>query len=119
VAWQFERKGIIVVPGDADEDELMMVALDGGAEDIARQGDEWHVTSAPGDTMAVREAIEAAGIAVSSADLTMVPSTLVTVDSPESAKAVLRVIDALDDHDDVQEVYANFDIADDVLEALG
>jgi YebC/PmpR family DNA-binding regulatory protein len=118
VAWQFERKGIVVVPGDVDEDELMMVALEGGAEDIARQGDEWHVTSAPGDTMAVREAIEGAGIAVTSADLTMVPSTVVSIDSTESAKAILRVIDALDDHDDVQDVYANFDIPDDVLEAL-
>ena len=119
VAWQFERKGIVVVPGDVDEDELMMVALDGGAEDISRQGDEWHVTSAPTDTMAVRDAIEAGSIAVTSADLTMVPSTMVTVDSADAAKAILRVIDALDDQDDVQDVYANFDITDDVLEALG
>jgi YebC/PmpR family DNA-binding regulatory protein len=119
VAWQFERKGIVIVPGDVDEDELMMVALDGGAEDISRQGDDWHVTSAPTDTMAVRDAIEAGGIAVTSADLTMVPSTMVTIDSAESAKAILRVIDALDDQDDVQDVYANFDITDDVLEALG
>ena len=119
VAWQFERKGIVVVPGDVDEDELMLVALDGGAEDISRQGDEWHVTSAPTDTMAVRDAIEAAGIAVTSADLTMVPSTMVTIDSADAAKAILRVIDALDDQDDVQDVYANFDITDDVLESLG
>jgi YebC/PmpR family DNA-binding regulatory protein len=119
VAWQFERKGIVVVPGDVEEDDLMLVAIDGGAEDIARQGDEWHVTSAPTDTMAVRDAIEAGGITVTSADLTMVPSTMVTIDSAESAKAILRVIDALDDQDDVQDVYANFDITDDVLEALG
>ena len=119
VAWQFERKGIVIVPGDVDEDELMLVALDGGAEDISRQGDEWHVTSAPTDTMAVRDAIEAGGIAVTSADLTMIPSTMVTIDSSDSAKAILRVIDALDDHDDVQDVYANFDITDDVLASLG
>jgi len=119
VAWQFERKGIVVVPGDVEEDDLMLVAIDGGAEDIARQGDEWHVTSAPTDTMAVRDAIEASGITVTSADLTMVPSTMVTIDSTDSAKAILRVIDALDDQDDVQDVYANFDITDDVLEALG
>jgi len=119
VACQFERKGIVVVPGDVEEDDLMLVAIDGGAEDITRQGDEWHVTSAPTDTMAVRDAIEAGGIAVTSADLTMVPSTMVTVDSADAAKAILRVIDALDDQDDVQDVYANFDITDDVLEALG
>ncbi len=119
VAWQFDRKGIVVVAGDADEEELMMVALDGGAEDIARQGDEWHVTCAPADTMAVRDAIDGAGITVTSADLTMIPSTIVTIDAPDAAKAILRVIEALDDHDDVQEVYANFDITDDVVAALG
>ncbi|MCC6225729.1 MAG: YebC/PmpR family DNA-binding transcriptional regulator [Microthrixaceae bacterium] len=119
VAWQFERKGIVVVGGDVEEDDLMLVALEGGAEDITRQGDEWHVTCGPGDTMSVRDAIDAAGIAVASADLTMVPSTLVTIDTTEAAKAILRVIDALDDHDDVQEVYANFDITDDVAAALG
>lgn len=119
VAWQFERKGIVVVAGDVAEDDLMLVALDGGAEDIARQGDEWHVTCAPTDTMAVRDAIEGGGITVSSADLTMIPTTVVTIDTTEAAKAILRVIDALDDHDDVQEVYANFDITDDVAAALG
>ena len=118
VAWQFERKGIVVVPGTVDEDELMLVALDAGAEDITRAGDEWHVTTAPHDTMAVRDAIEGGGITVSSADLTMVPSTMVTVDTVDAAKSILRVIDALDDHDDVQEVYANFDITDDVAASL-
>ena len=118
VAWQFERKGIVVVPGTVDEDELMLVALDGGAEDITRADDEWHVTTAPHDTMAVRDAIEAGGITVSSADLTMVPSTIVTIDTVDAAKSILRVIDALDDHDDVQEVYANFDITDDVAASL-
>jgi len=119
VAWQFERKGIVVVDGTVDEDDLMVVALDGGAEDVARQGDEWHVTCAPTDTMTLRDAIEAGGITPVSADLTMIPSTIVTVDSLDGAKAILRVMDALDDHDDVQEVYANFDITDDVAAALG
>jgi YebC/PmpR family DNA-binding regulatory protein len=119
VAWQFERKGIVVVPGTADEDELMLVAIDGGAEDITREGDEWHVTCEAHDTMAVREAIEAGGISVSSADLTMVASTTVTLDTVDAARSVLRVMDALDDQEDVQDVYANFDITDDVAEALG
>lgn len=118
VAWQFARKGIVVVPGTVSEDDLMLAALDAGAEDITRVGEDWHVLSAPSDTMAVRDAIEAAGIEVRSADLTMVPSTMVSIDSLDAARAILRVIDALDDHDDVQEVYANFDITDDVAAAL-
>lgn len=118
VAWQFSRKGIVVVPGSVAEDDLMLAALDAGAEDITRVGEDWHVLSAPSDTMAVRDAIEAAGIEVRSADLTMVPSTMVSIDSVDAARAILRVIDALDDHDDVQEVYANFDITDDVAAAL-
>jgi YebC/PmpR family DNA-binding regulatory protein len=118
VAWQFERKGLVVVSGTVDEDELMMAALDAGADDISRDGDVWNITSDPTETMNVREAIEAAGIAVESADLTMLPTSVVSIDSVESAKAVLRVIDALDDHDDVQEVYANFDIPDDVLQSI-
>ncbi len=119
VAWQFERKGVVVVPGTVDEDELMSAAVDAGAEDITREGDEWHVTSGPHDTMTVREAIEAAGLPVSSADLTMIASSVVTIDSVDAARAVLRVMDALDDQDDVQDVFANFDLTDDVVEALG
>jgi YebC/PmpR family DNA-binding regulatory protein len=118
VAWQFERKGLVIVPGDVDEDDLMMAALDAGADDISRDGDVWNVISPPAETMTVREAIEGSGLSVESADLTMLPSSTVQIDSVEAAKAVLRVIDALDDHDDVQEVYANFDIPDDVLQSI-
>ncbi len=118
VAWQFERKGIVVVPGDVAEDDVMMSALDGGAEDIARVGEEWQVTCAPTDTMSVRDAIEAAGITVSSADLTMLPSTTIEIDTPDAAKAVLRLLEALDDHDDVQDVYVNADISDELAESL-
>jgi YebC/PmpR family DNA-binding regulatory protein len=119
VAWQFERKGLILVPGTVTEDDLMLVALDAGADDITLDGDVWHVITDPHETMVVRDAIEAAGIPVDSADLTMLPSSTVEIDTTEGAHAVLRVIDALDDHDDVQEVYANFDIPEDVLESLG
>src|SRR5690606_26398293 len=73
VAWQFERKGVVLVPGDTDEDELMLAALDAGAEDIVDEGGMWRITTAPGDLPAVRAAIEEAGIAVDSSDLTMLP----------------------------------------------
>ena len=129
VAWQFERKGIVVVPAVApdasdaegaapDEDELILVALDAGAEDVEREGDTWRVTAAAADTMAVREALEASGIAVTSADLTYAPQNLIELSSVSEAKQVMAVLDALDDHDDVQGVYANFDISDSLLEQI-
>jgi YebC/PmpR family DNA-binding regulatory protein len=118
VAWQFERKGVILVPkAAASEDDLMLAALDAGAEDIDDQGDTWHVTTAPTDLHSVRTALDGAGITVSSADLTMLPTTTIALGEASSAKSVLRVIDALEEHDDVQNVYANFDIPDDVLES--
>jgi YebC/PmpR family DNA-binding regulatory protein len=118
VAWQFERKGIVAVPHSVEEDEVMLAALDAGAEDITDEGDTWRVTCAPSDTPTVREALEAASIPVESADTTMLPTATVPLDTPEAAKAVLRVIDALDDIDDVQDVYANFDIPDSVMESV-
>jgi len=118
VAWQFERKGIITVPGSESEDDVMLAALDAGAEDITREGDTWRVTTAPHDVTTVQEALEAAGIAVDSADTTMLPTSTIELDSPEAARSVLRVIDALDENDDVQDVYANFDIPDAVMEAV-
>ncbi len=118
VAWQFERKGHVAVPRSVDEDELMLAAADGGAEDITDDGDQWLVTTAPTDLHAVRTALELAGITVESAEATMVPSTTVPLGDTESAKKVLRLIDALDDHDDVGAVHANFDIPDTILEAV-
>jgi len=118
VAWQFHRKGLIVVPATMSEDDLMLSALEAGAEDIAAQGDVFHVTCEAAETMNVRTALEEAGVKVTSSDLTMVPSTMIDVDTVDGAKAILRVIDALDDQDDVQEVYANFDISDEILAAL-
>jgi YebC/PmpR family DNA-binding regulatory protein len=118
VAWQFERKGHIVVPRSVDEDELMMAALDAGAEDIADEGDVWRVTTPPSDLHAVRAAIDAAGIAVESSEQAMVATSTVPLEASDTAKRVLRLIDTLDEHDDVGAVHANFDIPDNILEAV-
>ncbi len=118
VAWQFERKGLIMVPGSVDEDDIMLAAIDAGADDVSGDGEHWQITTEAQLTAAVRQGIEEAGIAVESSDLTMLPSSVVELDSVEAAKAVLRLVDALEDHDDVQHVYANMDISDDVLAAL-
>ena len=118
VAWQFERKGVVIVPSSVGEEDLMLAAIDAGAEDIVAEGDTWRVTTGPTDVMAVRDALEAAGIEVVSADLTMLPTTLIELAAVGEARQVLKVIDALDDHDDVQGVYANFDVPDSVMEEL-
>jgi len=117
VAWQFDRKGLVMVDrAGVDEDELMEVALTGGAEDISEDGEQWQITTEPTDFMPLRQALEEAGIGYVSAELTMVPKTTVELEDEAVAKKVLRMIDALEESDDVQEVYANFDISERVLE---
>jgi YebC/PmpR family DNA-binding regulatory protein len=121
VAWQFQRKGVVIVPKEgpaADEDELMLIALEAGAEDLEDQGDTWQLTAPPTELGRLRIALEEAGVPVTSADLTMVPSTTIALESEGDARKVLRVVDALEDHDDVQAVYANFDIPDSVLQQV-
>src|SRR3954470_1654466 len=119
VSWQFERKGVIILEKAAvSEDDLMLVALDAGAEDIEDQGDTWQVTTPATELHSVRTSLDEAGISFTSADLTMLPQQSVPLEDAASAKQVLRVIDALEDHDDVQNVYANFDIPADVLDAV-
>jgi YebC/PmpR family DNA-binding regulatory protein len=118
VAWQFERKGVVLADRAVDEEELMLVALEAGAEDLVDDGDSWRITTPPGDLHAVRAALESAGVGVSSSELTMLPSATIPVAESDVAKRVLRLVDALDDNDDVQDVYANFDIADSLLEAI-
>jgi YebC/PmpR family DNA-binding regulatory protein len=117
VAWLFERQGVILVPGTVDEDELTLAAAEGGADDVTLDGSSYHVTAAPENLSSVREAIEAAGLPLDSAELTMVPKTTVEVDEEAVARKVLRLVDALEENDDVQDVYANFDIPERVLEA--
>ena len=117
VSWQFERKGTVAVPRGADEERVMEVAREAGAEDLADDGDRWLVTTEPAELMAVRAALEAAGLEPGTAELVMVPTTTVAIEDEAAAKRVLRLIEALDDHDDVQNVYANYDIPDAVLAA--
>ncbi len=118
VAWQFDRKGSLLVDGSADEDELMLAAIEAGAEDIVRTGESWQVSTAPTDLHAVRTALEEGGFKVLEGDLTMVAQNLVPLEDKGSAKKVLDLLDALEDIDDVQDVYGNFDIPDDVLAQL-
>jgi YebC/PmpR family DNA-binding regulatory protein len=117
VGWQFERKGQVLVDRKVEEDDLMLVALEAGADDLADDGELWRVMCPPTELHKVRTAIEEAGMAVDSSDLTMVPQSTIALGDAESAKKVLRLIDALDEHDDVQNVHANFDIPDDILAA--
>ncbi len=119
VAWLFERRGVVLVDAEAtDEDELMLAAADGGADDIERDGSVFQVSTAPESLAAVRAAVEAAGIEIQSAELTMIPKTTVEVADEASARKLIRLIEALEENDDVQEVSANFDIPEQVLEAV-
>jgi YebC/PmpR family DNA-binding regulatory protein len=117
VSWQFERKGVIAVPRTFEEDKVLEVAMEAGAEDLEDEGERWLVTAAPSELMAAHTALEAAGLEPGPSELTMVPTSTVEVASEAEAKRVLRLIEALDDHDDVQNVYANFDIPDEVMAA--
>ena len=118
VAWQFDRRGVILVPGSVPEDDLMLVALDAGADDIVDDGGIWRVTCEPSALSDVRAALDDAGVAVESADTAMISQTVIALDSTDAARSVLHVMDALDDHDDVQAVHANFDISEEILESL-
>jgi len=115
VAWMFKKRGIISVEKSAtDEDKLMEVALDAGAEDVSGDGDSFQVTTAPENLNAVREAIEKAGIAIGTAEVSRIPENTVAV-SGHTAEQVLKLLEALEDHDDVQSVSANFDISEEEL----
>jgi YebC/PmpR family DNA-binding regulatory protein len=119
VLWLFERRGILLVTADGvDEDELILAAAEGGADDVALDGSTFEISIAPENLASVRAAVEAAGFTVENAELTMVPKTTVEVADEGDAKKILRLIDQLEDNDDVQDVYANFDIPERVLEAV-
>jgi YebC/PmpR family DNA-binding regulatory protein len=119
VAWQFERRGVVLVAADGvDEDELVLAAADAGAEDVERDGETFVVSSSPDELTAVRQALETAGFTLESVGLSMVPKTTVEIGDESTAKQVVRLVEGLEDNDDVQDVYANFDIPETVLEAV-
>jgi YebC/PmpR family DNA-binding regulatory protein len=116
VAWQFEKKGVMVVAGDRYGEEDLLAAIDAGADDVVEDGDLLKVTSGPSSLAAVREALEAAGVEVQSAELAMEPKAVVEVAEEAEARSLMRLMEALDDHDDVEAVHANFDIPAALLE---
>ena len=118
VARLFERKGVILVDGAADEDELMLAAADAGADDVDPEESSYRVTTAPESLHAVRAALEEGGLPIESAESTMVPKTQVSIDDEATARKVVRLMDDLEENDDVQAVYSNFDIPERVLEAV-
>jgi YebC/PmpR family DNA-binding regulatory protein len=119
VVWLFERRGIVMVDaGQTDEDSVMLAAAEGGADDVTEDGDSFEITTSPEALTSVREALEQAGIEVESAETTMVPKTTVELDDEAAARKTLRLIDALEELDDVNEVYANFDIPERLLETV-
>jgi YebC/PmpR family DNA-binding regulatory protein len=119
VAYLFNRKGVVIVPKDGlAEDDVLAAVLDAGAEECNDLGEAFEVISEPGDLMVVRTALREAGIEYESAESSFVPSVSVPLDE-EGAKKVFKLIDALEDCDDVQNVYANFDVSDEVVAAVG
>ena len=120
VAWMFERKGLFLIAANkADEEKLMEVALDAGADDLKREGDMFQVTCPPDAFTAVADALTKAGIEADSKQLTRIPTNTIEISDVEIAKSVLALMDALDDHDDVQNVSANFTIPDQAMAAIG
>jgi YebC/PmpR family DNA-binding regulatory protein len=118
VAWLFERKGVVLVPADGvDEDELTLAAAEAGAEDVERDGTSFRVVSAPEELAAVRRSLEDAGYAIEDAQPTMLPKTTVQIEDEGVARKIVRLLDGLEENDDVQGVYANFDISEQLLEA--
>jgi YebC/PmpR family DNA-binding regulatory protein len=117
VAWIFEKRGVVAVDGERYGEDDLIAAIDAGAEDVSEEGDLVRVLCQPGDLAAVREALQGAGVEIQSSDLTMEPKSTVEVKGND-AKALLGLIEQLEDHDDVNEVHANFDIPEDVLQKV-
>lgn len=119
VAWMFDQKGTIVVDkGKVDEDTLMSAALEAGAEDVRDEGEFFEVVTAPGDLAKVRKSLAGKSIEFTSAELTREPQTVIKLEG-KHAEQILKLMDALEDQDDAQKVYANFDVPDEVMERLG
>jgi YebC/PmpR family DNA-binding regulatory protein len=120
VAWMFDSKGLFIIPGDAvEEEKLMEIALEAGADDVQRAGDKFEVTCDPTIFRDVTKALTDAGITPDSSSITRIAKNTVDVDDAEAAQKILRLMENLDDHDDVQNVSANFNISDEVMKAIG
>ncbi len=117
VAWIFEKRGVVTVDGERYGEDDLIVAIDAGAEDVREDGDQLRVICEPSDLSAVREALEAAGVELQASDLTMEPKNTVVVKGTE-AEDLLRLFDVLEEHDDVNEVHANFDIPQEIIEKV-
>jgi YebC/PmpR family DNA-binding regulatory protein len=117
VAWIFEKRGVLAVDGSRYGEDDLIAAIDAGAEDVSEEGDLLRVLCEPASLGAVREALESGGVEIQSADVTMEPKSTVEVDKAD-ARALLGLLDALDEHDDVSEVHANFDIPDSVMNEI-
>ena len=119
VAWQFERRGLVLVSAEGtDEEALLLAAADAGADDVFLDGSTYEVSSAPESLAAVRAALEEAGFPAEAAELAMVPKTTVAIADEPTARKVLRLVEGLEEADDVQDVYANFDIPEAMLETV-
>jgi YebC/PmpR family DNA-binding regulatory protein len=116
VAWQFEKKGVILVDAGRYGEEDLLEAIDAGADDVAEDGDVLKVTAAPANLTAVRAALETSGVEIQASELAMEPNAVVEVSGEAEARALLRLMEALDDHDDVEAVHANFDIPEALIE---
>jgi transcriptional/translational regulatory protein YebC/TACO1 len=117
VAWVFEKRGVAMVDADRYSEDDLIAAIDAGAEDVSREGGSLKVVCAAEDLAAVRDALESSAVDVESAELTMEPKNVVEATGSDAA-AVMRLMDALDEHDDVEAVHANFDIPAEVLEEI-
>jgi YebC/PmpR family DNA-binding regulatory protein len=119
VAWQFERRGVVLVSASGtDEEELVTAAAEGGADDVELDGSSFVVTSTPESLSDVRRALQDGGFTVESVELAMIPKTTVAVSDESAARRIVKLVEGLEDTEDVQDVYANFDIPEDVLEAV-
>lgn len=121
VAWMFSRKGYLAIEKEEDlpsEDDLMMLALESGAEDFKDEDNIFVITTSPEDFESVKESFTEKNVEFSTAEITMLPSNAVRIEDPEEAAKVLRLLEALEDHDDVQNVYANFDIPDEIMQSF-
>ncbi len=118
VAWQFRRVGLVSVPATIDEDEITMAGAEAGADDVIRVGDEWHIICPPELASSVKKAVEDGGYAINGFEITMVPTSNVAIDDEGDLRKIIRTIDMLEDHDDVQNVFSNFDTTDEIMDKV-